>query len=644
MKKIWTILLVMTAVVACKKNTTPGPDPVIEAKTELTATIASEKFTLPESAITPNFYIDGGQSSGALGIQANLNSSKSLVIFVDNLQNGEINLTQSYPTQMGVNFDKSTKLTLQQNSSQSQTLASPPTSYIKYVNAANSYFAVSGKITIQLKGKDAIISWNVVFKDAAGTSFSSTGTTTIVDYKKNTKPTSQITNPTSAVTVTSIAPDYAWTGTTVTLTGTGFSAVNAENTIVFGGENLKPIKSSANQLEFMVPIFTNNHKPIIEVKVFGNSSTNTGFTFLPQIHSFTPAKAPVGNTVQIFGLAFPVNASELVVKFDDVVAEVKENNQASVKVVVPQNAKTGKISVSYKGKADVWSSTDFEVATAPTGGANSVPIGRSFATAANVDFTSKNAVVDYFSGEHEVAIYKTPAGKGADIGKGKLVISRSGNIFTMKLIGPSGSTLKEASLDLTNDKDYNYENLTHAGSAYIISARERAATSISVGMTAYDNGFLKGDVFDESTHSYSFRNNVEYFGLTPPPAIAALTGIWKGAHTSTNVCQPNIITTTIAADGTITLNGKDSFDCSLETFVEKWDGQDDFVEPNARGYRGVNVGSTIYLGASRAGGSQGGGSIWITVPQLADATSILEVLGNVGGYNGILFTEFPAKQ
>ena len=110
------------------------------------------------------------------------------------------------------------------------------------------------------------------------------------------------------------------------------------------------------------------------------------------------------------------------------------------------------------------------------------------------------------------------------------------------------------------------------------------------------------------------------------------------------MCQPNIITTTIAADGTITVNGKDSFDCSVETFVEKWDGQDDFVEANAIGYRGVNVGSMIYLGASRGGGSTGGGSIWIMVPQLSNPASILEVLSNVGGYNGIMLTESPTKQ
>ncbi len=644
MKKIWTILLVMTAVVACKKNTTPVPDPVIDAKTELNATIASEKFTLPESAITPNFYIDGGQSACALGIQANLNTSKSLIIFVDKLQSGEINLTQSYPTQMGINFDKSPQITIQQSSSQSQTLATPSTSYVKYIDAANNYFAVSGKITMQVKGKDVIITWDVVFKDAAGNSFSSTGTTTIVDYKKNTKPSSQIPSPTSAVTVAGIAPDYAWTGTTVTLTGTGFSAVNSENTIVFGGENLKPTKSSANQLEFMVPIFINNHKPIIEVKVLGNSTTTNAFMFLPQIHSFTPSKAPAGNIVEIFGMAFPTNVAELEVKVGGVIAEIKEHNQSYVKIAVPQNTKTGKISVTYKGKRDVLSATDFEVATTPTGGSNAVPIGRNFAGAAAVDFNNENAVVDYFAGEHPVAIYKTPTGGDAEIGKGKLIISRSGNMFTMKLVGPSGSTLSEATLDLTNNTDYNYETLTKAGNTYIISAKELTTKSASIDMTSYDNGFLKGEVYANAKHAYSFRNNVEYFGLIPPPAIVALKGIWKGDHIVTNKCQPNTVTTTIAADGTITLNGKDNVDCSVETFTQKWDGQDDFVEPNSTGFRNTSVGSMIYLDASKGGGASGGGNIWILVPQLANPTSILEVLGNVGGLNGIVFTEFPTKQ
>ncbi len=643
MKKIWTIVLVIAVVIACKKDKKPDPT-VEEKKTELTATIDGQKFTLSESAVTHNFYIDAGQTSGALLMQANLDGTKSFVVFVDKLENGVINLTKDYPTQMGMNFDKSNLNTVLANNPASETTAGAPTSYVKYINASTSYFAVSGKITVEIKDKNAIVSWDVVFKDATGRTFSSTGSTTIVDYKKNTKPKNQITNPTSAVTATTITPDYAWTGTTVAVKGTGFSAVNAENTIVFGGENLKPTTSTANQLTFVVPIFTGNHKPVIEVKVGGNSTTINGFTFLPQIMSFTPAKAPVGNTIEIFGQAFPVDAAELEVKVGGVVAVVKENNRSYAKIVVPQNAKSGKISVSYKGKPDVLSATDFEVTTGPTAGENSVPIGKSFSGAAAVDFNNKNAVVDYFSGEHEVAIYQTPKGKDSEIGKGKLSITRSGNIFTMKLIGPSGNTLKQAAIDMTIDNDYNYETLTKAGATYIVTASERLNTRIGVSMAAYDNGQITGDVFEEAQLLYRFRNNVEYFGLTPPPAIAELAGTWKGNHSTNNVCAPNLITATIAADATVTNQGKDSFDCSVENFVQKWDGQDDFVEPNAKGFKGNIVGSMIYFNSSNGGGSSGGGSIWILVPKLDKPTTILEILSHVGGYNGILLTENPIKQ
>lgn len=643
MKKIWTLVLVIAIATACKKDKKPDPT-VEEAKTKLTTTIDGQKFTSAETAVTPNFYIDAGQTTGAMQIQANLDGTKSFIVFVDKLESGVINLTKDYPTQMGMNFDKSNTNTILSNNPTPEVTASAATSYVKYINAATSYFAVSGKITIEIKGKNAIISWDVLFKDATGKTFSSTGTTTIIDYKKNTKPKNQITNPTSAVIVAAINPDYAWTGTKVTITGTGFSAVNAENTIIFGGQNLAVTKSSENQLEFVVPIFTNNHKPIIEVKVSGNSTTLNTFTYLPQINSFTPSKAPIGNTIEIFGLAFPINASELEVKVGGVVAEIKENNGSYAKVTIPQNAKSGKISVSYKGKPDVLSATDFEVATGPTAGANSVPIGKSFSGAATLDFNNKNTIVDYFSGEHEVAIYQTPKGKDSEIGKGKLSITRSGNIFTMKLIGPSGNTLKQAAIDMTIDNDYNYETLTKAGATYIVTASERLNTRIGVSMAAYDNGQITGDVFEEAQLLYRFRNNVEYFGLTPPAALAELAGTWKGNHSTNNACAPNLITATIAADATVTNQGKDSFDCSVENFVQKWDGQDDFVEPNAKGFKGNTVGSMIYLNSSNGGGSSGGGSIWILVPKLDKPTTILEILSHVGGYNGILLTENPTKQ
>ena len=326
MRKIYIILLAVAVALACKKDKEQPPVMEQEANTELDATVDGQKYTPLTAAITPEFYTEPTQSIGALKIQANLNTSKSLVIFIDQLQNGVINLTQSYPAQMGLESHKGNEMKILGDKTGDKILATTLKSYVKYIDATTSYFAISGKITVVIKDKNTLITWEVTFKDSAGKSFVSTGSTTIINYKKNTKSTSQITSPTNALSVAAISPDYAWEGTVVTLTGTGFSAIDTENLILFGGQSVKATKTTTNQLQFTIPYFTNINKPTIEVKVLGKTATLDGFTFLPQIHSFTPAKAPVGNTVQIFGLAFPINAAELVVKFDDVVAEVKENS------------------------------------------------------------------------------------------------------------------------------------------------------------------------------------------------------------------------------------------------------------------------------------------------------------------------------
>lgn len=647
MKKSIIAALSIVILMGCKDNEL-DPKPIPENITMLSTSVDGASYEIDSADIAQSFYIDDGQTNGALEIQANLEDAKSLAVFVDELKEGTITLSQSYPAQMSLGNGKSNTITLGASNAE---VANSLTSYIKYINAATSYFAVSGTISITMDGNDAKLTWDVEFKDATGKVFKSTGSSTIVSYKKNTKPRSQIGSPTSAVTITGISPDCALEGTEVTLTGTGFSAVASENKISFGGASITPISVTANQLKFIVPQYISVNKPAIEVDVLGSKTTYSGFAYTPKIHSFSPSKAEVGTTVEIFGFAFPEDVNELEVKIGDVVATVKESHRSYAKITVPAGAKTGKISVGYKGKCTVLSEVDFEVAEGTVAGANSVPIGRSFSDAASVDFKNENAVVDYFSGEHPVAIYKTPDGKNDEIGKGKLAISRSGNTFTMKLIGTSGATLAEANVDLTNDNDYKYETLSKGQvgpkTTYILSIAE----NMTINMTAYENGAFYGEAYINGKLHYRYRNNVEYFGITPPAAIASLTGTWEGEEGFVGKggsCGPNPIKTVFAADGTITLNGKRSSirpnACTDDEVTNKWDGQDDYVEANNGGFGNVNIGSMIYIDAS-AGAGSGGGGIWILVPALANPSSILEIMTPSSGINnGYIFVEKPTKK
>ncbi len=274
-----------------------------------------------------------------------------------------------------------------------------------------------------------------------------------------------------------------------------------------------------------------------------------------------------------------------------------------------------------------------------------VPIGKSFSGATSVDFGNENAVVDFFAGEHDMAIYSTPTGKDNEIGKGKLIISREGNVFGMKLVAASGNTLAEAKLDLTNNDDYNYESLSKpVAGQYIVGASERLnGERIQIDGHVRDNGELWGQIWKEGVLLYRFRNNVAHFGKVPPAAIAALAGEWEGPHMQP-LCSPNIVTVSVANDGTITLKGKTALSCAVVEVIGKWDGQDDYVRPNTEGWKPTNVGSIINIDASKGGGSQGDGGLFILVSELKDPKGILEVQSYGAGAAGNILVEKPTKK
>lgn len=93
--------------------------------------------------------------------------------------------------------------------------------------------------------------------------------------------------------ITGFSPQFGPIGTTVTITGTNFSTVPAENYVYFGPAKAQVISASYNQLQVKVPIGTNNQPISLTVNKYRASSTQTfnvtfstscGFT----VNSFAP--------------------------------------------------------------------------------------------------------------------------------------------------------------------------------------------------------------------------------------------------------------------------------------------------------------------------------------------------------------------
>lgn len=80
----------------------------------------------------------------------------------------------------------------------------------------------------------------------------------------------------------------------------------------------------------------------------------------PAITSFTPAEASPGSTVEISGRNFTKERSAVAVKFNGVEAVVSATDLSVISVIVPEEAKTGKITVTI-GNHTATSATDFKV-------------------------------------------------------------------------------------------------------------------------------------------------------------------------------------------------------------------------------------------------------------------------------------------
>jgi hypothetical protein len=142
-------------------------------------------------------------------------------------------------------------------------------------------------------------------------------------------------------TVTSFTPTSGMTGSTVTITGTGFVA---GATVKFG---TKPAGSvtfvSGTQIKAIVPNGAVTAKISVTTPA-GTGTSASNFTVTLSITGFSPATGPTGTVVTINGVGF--NSSSTV-KFNGATASsVVHVSSTQLKATVPSTATTGPISVT----------------------------------------------------------------------------------------------------------------------------------------------------------------------------------------------------------------------------------------------------------------------------------------------------------
>ena len=208
----------------------------------------------------------------------------------------------------------------------------------------------------------------------------------------------------AADTVSSFTPVCGVVGTSVTITGTGFTAGAAATAVTFPGAiNQAVVPASDTQITTTVPVGSTGTAQLVVVDADGNGTSASSFQVVtpavtPTMTSFSPPTGGTGTSVVIVGSGF---CGATAVAFNLTAATFTVNSNNQITATVPAGATTGPIHVTT-GAGTVASTTNFTPAGAtsitsftPTSGpvGTSVVItGTGFVTVTSVKFNGVAAV------------------------------------------------------------------------------------------------------------------------------------------------------------------------------------------------------------------------------------------------------------
>lgn len=346
----WFFFVLLGFLCSCEEGTDDPIAPVDTFESGLTGTINSQQLNINAAGIQSTYFIDQGETVGALEIGAQLPNSERLTFFLQEAKAGQISLTQNFPAVMGANSE-GLRLDSSETKNEEARVQSTPPTFVKYLKSSQTYFAVSGSLTVVIENKNLTVTWNINFKDKDGNTFTSTGTVKVKNFDANKKAKSEINSPTSNLTVASLSPDYAKAGDQVTITGTGFSALKSENTVLLGSVAATVIEATATSLKVEVPENALHGK--FKVTVLSANAESGDFFFIPIVTELDKTTAKAGETVTIQGNHFDADKSKLAVKLGEKALAITESTYTTITAEIPEGAVTGQITVARVGKDPV---------------------------------------------------------------------------------------------------------------------------------------------------------------------------------------------------------------------------------------------------------------------------------------------------
>ncbi|HZX59817.1 MAG TPA: IPT/TIG domain-containing protein [Mucilaginibacter sp.] len=168
-----------------------------------------------------------------------------------------------------------------------------------------------------------------------------------------------------APTITAINPTSAKAGSAITITGTNFDVIAANNAVKFNGTAAVVTSATTTSLSVTAP--PGGSTGAVTVTTTGGTATGPVFTYLqaPTITSISPSSAAAGASVTIAGTNFDPTVANDVVKFNGTIAIVTSATTTQLAVTVPAGGTSGDVTVTTSGGTSNTFSFTYITSTGP---------------------------------------------------------------------------------------------------------------------------------------------------------------------------------------------------------------------------------------------------------------------------------------
>ncbi|MGV3526623.1 MAG: beta strand repeat-containing protein [Candidatus Sericytochromatia bacterium] len=164
-------------------------------------------------------------------------------------------------------------------------------------------------------------------------SFSASPNSSLTLADGSTTPVVIVATP-ATVSITDLAPTAGANGSSVVITGTGFSTTPANNIVKFGSTTATVTAATATSLTVTVPAALFGSQAVT-VQVGAQTSNASTYEIAPVISALDTNSGIIGSSVVITGTGFSATADDNTVRFGSTSAEVTAASATSLTVTVP---------------------------------------------------------------------------------------------------------------------------------------------------------------------------------------------------------------------------------------------------------------------------------------------------------------------